>query len=53
MDVVRRKFPGLQDFADELYVDGATTGTHSFSGFLGEGNCMFSFIIQLHIRGFL
>lgn len=25
VDVVRRKFPGLQDFGDELYVDGATT----------------------------
>lgn len=25
VDVVRRKFPDLQDFADDLYVDGATT----------------------------
>lgn len=31
MDVVRRKFPDLQDFADDLYVDGATTGKPSIT----------------------
>ena len=39
MDVVRRKFPDLQDFADDLYVDGATTGKPSItSGLLDKGD---------------
>lgn len=46
MDVVRRKFPDLQDFADDLYVDGATTGKPSITSGLctvnkGDGKLYF------------
>ena len=30
-DVVHRKFPEINDFAEELYLDGATTGKHPVS----------------------
>ena len=31
VEVVQKKFPDLQDFSEELYLDGATTGEHSIS----------------------
>ena len=37
-DVVQRKFPDVQDFADELYLDGATTGNHSSEQVASKGN---------------
>lgn len=31
VEVVQKKFPDLQDFSEELYLDGATTGKLSIS----------------------
>ena len=31
VEVVQKKFPDLQDFSEELYLDGATTGELSIS----------------------